>query len=77
MMKTIKKINEVQFCFLISVIAHIGLVGTGVLDLFFCKARENFLKLSIILRNSFLPKQYEIQEEKKIETQILEKRRNH
>lgn len=67
-----KTINELQVCFFISVIAHIGLVGAGVFDFALVKPEKPF-EVDFNIEEEVLPEQYEIQEEKKIENPILEK----
>lgn len=67
-----KTINELQVCFLISVITHIGLVGAGVFDFAPAKAEKPF-EVEFNIEEEVLPEQYEIKEEKKIEEQVVEK----
>ncbi len=66
-----KKINELQVCFFVSLIVHSGLIGAGIFNVDPVKDEKPFeVEFEI---EEILPEQYEIKEEKKTEKPIIEK----
>jgi protein TonB len=66
-----KRINDFHACFLISIIAHTGLIASGVLQLNPVPQDEPF-EVAFEIEQEILPEIYEIKEEKKIEPPVIE-----
>ncbi|MDD5131672.1 MAG: TonB family protein [bacterium] len=68
-----KKINETQVCFLISLIAHIGLIGASAFNFNPIKQEKPF-DVEFEVEEEILPERYEVKNDKKIEKPIREKK---
>jgi protein TonB len=69
-----RKINEVHVCFLLSLVTHIGVLGSGVLNI---EKPSKIVEQEItfeIEQPEYLPVEYQITEEKKIEKVIEEEK---
>lgn len=66
-----KRINDLQSCFLISLIAHTGLVGSGMLQ-FDPVIKEKSFEVAFEVEEEILPKIYDVREEKKVELPVIE-----
>jgi len=70
-----RKISEIQVCFLLSFVAHLGAFGSGILNI---EKPSKVIEPEItfeIEEPEYLPDVYQITEEKKIEKVIEEKKR--
>ena len=66
-----KRINELQVCLLLSLIAHTGLVGSGMLH-FDPIIKEKPFEVAFEVEEEILPEIYEVQEEKKMEPPVID-----
>ncbi len=66
-----KRINDLQACLLVSLIAHTGLVGSGMLH-FNPIIKEKPFEVAFEVEEEILPEIFEVQEEKKIEPPVIE-----
>ena len=66
-----KRINDLQACLLISLIAHTGLVGSGMLH-FNPVIKDKPFEVAFEVEEEILPEIYEVQEEKKIEPPVID-----
>ncbi|MBU1864527.1 MAG: hypothetical protein KKH94_12780, partial [Candidatus Omnitrophica bacterium] len=66
-----KRINDLQACLLISLIAHTGLVGSGMPH-FNPVIKEKPFEVAFEVEEEIFPEIYEVQEKKKIEAPVIE-----
>jgi periplasmic protein TonB len=66
-----KRINDLQACLLISLIAHTGLFGSGMLH-FNPIIKDKPFEVAFEVEEEILPEIYEVQEEKKIEPPVID-----
>lgn len=66
-----KRINDLQACLLVSLIAHTGLVGSGMLH-FNPIIKEKPFEVAFEVEEEILPEIFEVQEEKKIEPPVID-----
>lgn len=66
-----KRINDLQACLLISIIAHTGIIASGVLPLDLFPQNKPF-EVTFEIEEEILPEIYEVKEEKKIEPPVIE-----
>lgn len=65
-----RSLNEVQFCFLLSITLHAGFIGSGLLH-FQDPHKDNF-EVEFEIQEEVLPRQHQIAEEKKIQEDVPE-----
>ncbi len=66
-----KKINDLHACLLISIIAHTGIIASGVFQLN-PDPQVKLFEVTFEIEEEILPELYEVKEEKKIEPPIIE-----
>jgi periplasmic protein TonB len=65
-----KRINDLHACLLVSLIAHTGLVGSGILY-FSPPPKDKPFEIDFVIEEELLPEAFEVKEEKKIELPII------
>jgi periplasmic protein TonB len=66
-----KRINDLHVCLLISLIAHTGLVGSGIMH-FNPAQKDKPFEVAFEVEEEILPQVFEVKEEKKIEPPVIE-----
>jgi len=66
-----KRINDLHACLLISLIAHTGLVGSGIMH-FNPAQKDKPFEVAFEVEEEILPQVFEVKEEKKIEPPVIE-----
>lgn len=66
-----KRINDLHACLLISLIAHAGLVGFGMMH-FSPMQKDKSFEVAFEIEEEILPEIFEVKEEKKIEPQVFD-----
>jgi len=66
-----KRINDLHACFLISLVAHTGLVGSGMMH-FNPAQKDKPFEVAFEIEEEILPEVFEVKEEKKIEPPVVD-----
>ncbi|MBF0253215.1 MAG: energy transducer TonB [Candidatus Omnitrophica bacterium] len=67
-----KKINDLQACLIISLIAHAGLLGSGMMHFNF-EQKDKPFEVAFEVEEEILPEVFEVNEEKIIEPLVIDK----